>query len=84
MAAHPSILAWKIPRMDGSWDRKESDMTERLHFQMGVLDTSRCSPSVNEPSWAQMNHTSGTQTPKLQESSLGYKESGLFLDIQKS
>ena len=37
MAPHPSTLAWKIPchgqrSLAGcsSWDRKESDMTERL------------------------------------------------------
>ena len=37
MAAHSSILAWKIPwtqRLVGysPWGHKESDMTERLHF----------------------------------------------------
>ena len=38
MAAHSSILAWKIPwteepgRLYSPWGRKESDTTERLHF----------------------------------------------------
>ena len=39
MATHPSTLAWKIPwteEIPGAgycpWGRKESDMTERLHF----------------------------------------------------
>ena len=38
MAAHSSILAWKIPwtaepsRLWGPWGHKESDMTEQLHF----------------------------------------------------
>ena len=37
MAAHSSILAWKIPwTVDPvgyrPWGRRESDMTERLHF----------------------------------------------------
>ena len=37
MAIHSSILAWKIPWMEEpgglpSQGRKESDMTERLHF----------------------------------------------------
>ena len=37
MATHSSTLAWKIPwteELDGlqSTGRKESDMTERLHF----------------------------------------------------
>ena len=38
MATHSSILAWKIPwteepdRLYSSWDRKDLDMTERLHF----------------------------------------------------
>ena len=37
MATHSSILAWKIPRTGepvgySPWGRKESDMTERLHF----------------------------------------------------
>ena len=37
MAAHSSILAWKIPWMEDlgglqSTRRKESDTTERLHF----------------------------------------------------
>ena len=37
MATHSSILAWKIPWTEkpgrlSPWDRKESDMTERLNF----------------------------------------------------
>ena len=37
MAAHSTILAWRIPRTEEpgslwSMDRKESDTTERLHF----------------------------------------------------
>ena len=35
MATHSSILAWKIPWMEEPgrpWDRKELDMTERLHY----------------------------------------------------
>ena len=39
VATHPSILAWRIPwreepgRLYSPWGRKESDTTERLHFQ---------------------------------------------------
>ena len=38
MATHSGALAWKIPWMEkpgagyNPWGRKESDMTERLHF----------------------------------------------------
>ena len=35
MATHSNTRAWKIPWMeehDSPWGRKESDMTERLHF----------------------------------------------------
>ena len=37
MATHSSTLAWKIPWAEEpgglqSWDHKESDMTEQLHF----------------------------------------------------
>ena len=37
MATHSSILAWRIPWMRSlvsysPWGRKESDMTEKLHF----------------------------------------------------
>ena len=37
MATHSSILAWKIPWTEEPgwlcpWGRKESDMTERLHY----------------------------------------------------
>ena len=39
MAPHSSTLAWKIPWTEESgglqsWGRKESDMTERLHFTL--------------------------------------------------
>ena len=39
MATHSSTLAWKIPWTEepggcSLWGRKESDMTERLHFKM--------------------------------------------------
>ena len=42
MAAHSSILAWRIPWMEElgglqSMGHKESDTTERLHFQTIVL-----------------------------------------------
>ena len=30
MAAHSSILAWRIPVGGSPWDRKESDRTEQL------------------------------------------------------
>ena len=41
MAPHSSTLAWKIPRMEepvgcSPWARKESDMTERLHFHFSL------------------------------------------------
>ena len=41
MATHSSTLAWKIPwteELGGlqSWGRKESDMTERLHFHFSL------------------------------------------------
>ena len=33
MVTHSSILAWKIPwTKKRPWGRKESDMTEQLHF----------------------------------------------------
>ena len=37
MATHSSTLAWRLPRMEelvgySPWGRKESDTTERLHF----------------------------------------------------
>ena len=38
MAAHPSVLAWRIPWTEGlagcSWAHRESDTTERLSFQV--------------------------------------------------
>ena len=41
-APHSSILAWRIPWMEGlvgrsPWGRKESDTTEPLHFLSFVL-----------------------------------------------
>ena len=42
MATHSSILAWRIPNGQRSlvgyslWGRKESDMTERLHFSLSL------------------------------------------------
>ena len=42
MAPHSSTLAWQIPWMEepgglySPWDRKESDMTERLHWFTGA------------------------------------------------
>ena len=41
MAPHSSTLAWKIPCMEepvgcSPWGRKESDMTEQLHFHFSL------------------------------------------------
>ena len=39
MATHSSILAWKIPQTEkpaAHGGRKESDMTERLHFHFSL------------------------------------------------
>ena len=42
MATHSGALAWKIPWMEkpgagyNPWGRKESDMTERLHFNFSL------------------------------------------------
>ena len=42
MATHSGALAWKIPWMEkpgagyNPWGRKESDMTERLHFHFSL------------------------------------------------
>ena len=36
MATHSSTLAWKIPWMEEPWGRKESDMTEQLHFHFSL------------------------------------------------
>ena len=41
MAPHSSTLAWKIPWMEepggySPWGRKESDMTEQLHFHFSL------------------------------------------------
>ena len=47
MATHSSILAWKIPwkekpdRLHSPWGRKESDMTERLHFDFFNIQEAR-------------------------------------------
>ena len=42
MAPHSSTLAWKIPWMEEparlTWGRKESDMTEWLHFHFSFID----------------------------------------------
>ena len=32
MANHSSILAWRIPWMEGPWGLKESNMTEQFHL----------------------------------------------------
>ena len=45
MATHSSILAWKIPWTESlvdysTWSRKESDMTEGLHFHFLSLSPS--------------------------------------------
>ena len=47
MAAHPSILAWKISRTEGlagysPWGRKESDTTEQLHFLFFLSWAGKC------------------------------------------
>ena len=34
MATHSSTLAWRIP---WTWDHKESDMTEQLHFHFSLF-----------------------------------------------
>ena len=54
MATHSSILAWKIlwteePGGYIPWGRKESDMTERLHFNQinGPLSATSCQLSEN-------------------------------------
>ena len=41
MATHSSILAWEIPQTEelvgySPWGRKESNMTERLHFMTSI------------------------------------------------
>ena len=43
MATHSSTLAWKIPWTEepsrySPWGRKESNITERLHFHFHMLD----------------------------------------------
>ena len=42
MAAHSSILAWKIPWTEEPWGHKESDTTERLHFHFSCLKNAVC------------------------------------------
>ena len=48
MAAHFSILAWRIPKTEepgglySPWDRKESDMTERLSTHASTLGRAFC------------------------------------------
>ena len=63
MAAHSSIHAWKIPWTEepgglhtvSPWSRKESDMTERLHFtsltcqQGNAQNSSSQASTVHEP-----------------------------------
>ena len=47
MATHSSILAWKIPwmeepgRLQLQRGRKESDMTERLHFTFHLINMAK-------------------------------------------
>ena len=41
IATHSSTLAWKIPWMEeplgySSWDCKELDMTEQLHYSLRI------------------------------------------------
>ena len=49
MAAHSGILAWKIPWMEGPWDRKQSDTTERLHFNFSlVAELAKNLPALQE------------------------------------
>ena len=41
MATHSNVLAWRIPWAEepggcSPWGRKESDMTERLHFHFSL------------------------------------------------
>ena len=41
MATHSNVLAWRIPWTEepggcSPWGRKESDMTERLHFHFSL------------------------------------------------
>ena len=47
METHSSILSWRIPWMEQlgglqSTGRKESDMTEQLHFHFAYLTSSHC------------------------------------------
>ena len=56
MATHSSTLAWKIPwteehsRLLSPWGRKESDMTERLHFKSHyTVKTKECYKDIKMP-----------------------------------
>ena len=56
MATHSSILAWKIPWTEEPsryrpWGRKESDMTEQVHFTSYLLINSfpRCPSDFVKP-----------------------------------
>ena len=60
MATHSSILAWRIPWMEElgglqSMGRKESDMTERLHFSLNnverALNIKELQRSAGKTSW---------------------------------
>jgi hypothetical protein len=58
MATHSSILAWRIPGMEGlgglqSTGRKESDTTERLRFQ---LYHAACGMLASQPGTEPMCH----------------------------
>ena len=60
MATHSSILAWRIPWVEElgglqSMGRKESDMTERLHFSLNnierALNIKELQRSAGKTSW---------------------------------
>ena len=46
MAAHSSILAWKISGYS-PWDRKESDVTERVHARTHTHRASLVSRAIS-------------------------------------
>ena len=53
MATHSSTLVWKIPwteEPDGqhSWGRKESDVTEQLHFHFHISSETSLQTSDKE------------------------------------
>ena len=62
MAAHSSILAWKVPRMEDPWDRKESDKTERIHFHFPALQAD--SLPAEQPGRLFLRLTNGTYYSK--------------------